>query len=232
MGLDDGVDRAKRAAGERAAEEVTEGMVVGLGTGSTAGYAIRAVGRKVDAGLDVTGVPTSYGARAVAREAGIPLAALCDVGRLDLAIDGADQVAGSTVVKGGGGAHAREKVVAAAADRFVVVVDDSKVADRIDHPVPVEVLPAAESFVTRRVEATGATVERREGSGKAGPVVTDNGNLVLDCAYGVLRDPGEVAGTLSGVPGVVEHGLFIGLVDGVYVGSDSGVELRETNAGL
>src|SRR6056297_1629336 len=121
-----GSDAAKRAAGESAAERVEDGMVVGLGTGSTAAHAIRAIGEAVDAGLDVTGIPTSYQSRRVALEAGIPLTSLDAVDGIDLAIDGADEVAGRTLLKGGGAAHAREKLVDQAADRFVVVVDPSK----------------------------------------------------------------------------------------------------------
>ena len=234
-----GREAAKRRAGERAAEAVEDGMAVGLGTGSTAAFATRAIGRAVDDGLDVRGVPTSFQSRTLAREAGIPLVGLDEVDGLDLTIDGADQVAVSAggtgsgesgdlpLVKGGGAAHAREKVVAAASDRLLVVVDDSKLADRLDAPVPLAVLPVAWSPIAGTVRDLGGEPALREGSGKDGPVVTDHGNLVLDCDFGPIDDPESLAGALSTVPGVVEHGLFVGMADAVYVGSADGVEVRE-----
>ena len=146
-----GTDDQKRRAGERAAEEVTDGDVVGLGTGSTAAHAIRAIGEAVESGLDVRGVPTSFDARRLAREAGIPLRSLDEIDGIDLAIDGADRIdRDGAAIKGGGGAHAREKVVDAAADRFVAVVDPSKVVATLSQPVPVAVLPDAYAAVTPR----------------------------------------------------------------------------------
>ncbi|WP_135305753.1 ribose-5-phosphate isomerase RpiA [Haloarcula amylovorans] len=221
-----GSDAAKRAAGEAAAETVEDGMVVGLGTGSTAAHAIRAIGRQVDAGLDVVGVPTSFQSRELAREHGIPLADL-DEASVDVAIDGADEVAGGDLVKGGGAAHAREKIVDASADRFLVVADPTKVAETLSYPVPVEVLPAARSTVAERIESLGGDPDLRQAERKDGPVVTDNGNLVLDCEFGAIADPERLAASLSAVPGVVEHGLFIGLADAVYVGSEDGVTIQE-----
>jgi len=221
-----GSESAKRAAGKSAAEAVEDGMVVGLGTGSTAAHAIRAIGDRVDAGLDVRGVPTSFQSRQVAREAEVPLADLDEVETVDLAIDGADQVAGGDLVKGGGAAHAREKVVDAAAERFLVVADPSKETDVLDHPVPVEVLPAARATVAAAVEERGGDPELRMAARKDGPVVTDNGNLVLDSEFGAIREPGGLAAALSELPGVVEHGLFVGLADEVHVGSDDGVTVR------
>ncbi len=221
-----GSETAKRRAGESAAEAAEDGMVVGLGTGSTAAHAIRAVGRRVDAGLDVRGVPTSFQSRQVARDAGVPLADLDEVETVDLAIDGADQVVGGDLVKGGGAAHAREKVVDAAAERFLVVADPSKEAEVLDHPVPVEVLPAARTAVAAAVEELGGEPALRMAARKDGPVVTDNGNLVLDCEFGAMPEPGDLGTALSGLPGVVEHGLFVGLADEVHVGSADGVTVR------
>ncbi|MFB6157767.1 MAG: ribose-5-phosphate isomerase RpiA [Haloferacaceae archaeon] len=223
-----GSDAAKRRAGESAAEIPTDGDVVGLGTGSTAAHAIRALGRRVDAGLDVRGVPTSYQARERAREAGVPLTDLDAVERLDVAMDGADRVAGdgAALVKGGGAAHAREKVVDAAADRFIVVVDPTKLSGSLDVPVPVEVLPDARATVARRIRDAGGEPSLRAAERKDGPVVTDNGNLVLDCDFGTVDDPDALAARLSGVPGVVEHGLFVGLADEVHVGREDGVTVR------
>ncbi len=218
-----GSDAAKRRAGEAAADDVEDGMVVGLGTGSTAAHAIRAIGER---GLDVEGVPTSYQSRQLAIDAGIPLTTL-EEASVDLAIDGADQVAVTDLVKGGGAAHAREKYVDASADRFVVVADPSKETETLDFPVPVEVLPDARTVVAERVRGLGGEPELRAAERKDGPVVTDNGNLVLDCEFGALHDPGEVAAGLSELPGVVEHGLFVGLADAIYVGTDDGVRVTD-----
>jgi len=224
-----GSDAAKQAAGESAAEAVEDGMVVGLGTGSTAAHAIRAIGRAVDVGLDIVGVPTSFQSRELARECGIPLADLDDVS-VDIAIDGADEVAGGDLIKGGGAAHAREKVVDASADRFLVVADPTKEAERLSHPVPVEVLPMARSTVAEAVDGLGGTPELRRAERKDGPVVTDNGNLVLDCDFGAIEDPAALATDLSALPGVVEHGLFVDVADELYIGTADGVTVRELSA--
>jgi len=220
-----GSDAAKRAAGEAAAESVEDGMVVGLGTGSTAAHAIRALGRQVDAGLDITGVPTSFQSRELAREAGVPLTDL-EAASVDLAIDGADAVAGGDLIKGGGAAHAREKIVDASADRFLVVADQTKVAETLSHPVPVSVLPDARTTVAESVRGLGGEPTLRRAERKDGPVVTDNGNLVLDCDFGAIAEPAPLGQSLAALPGVVEHGLFVGLADAVYVGSEDGVTVR------
>lgn len=217
-----GTDAAKRAAGESAAQLVEDGTVVGLGTGSTAAYAIRAIGRQVDAGLDVLGVPTSFQSRELAREAGIPLTDLGDAD-VELAIDGTDEVASGDLIKGGGAAHAREKIVDASADRFVVVADPTKVSGTLSHPVPVEVLPAARPTVVDSVREMGGEPELRRAERKDGPVVTDNGNLVVDCAFGALTEPASLARDLAALPGVVEHGLFVGMADAIHVGDEDGV---------
>ncbi len=219
------VERAKRRAGESAAELAEDGDVVGLGTGSTAAYAIRRLGKRIDGGLDVRGVPTSHGARALAVEAGVPLTDLNEA-TPDIAIDGADQLADGDCVKGGGAAHAREKVVDAAADRLVLVVDDRKLTDMLHHPVPVEVLADAVPTVRAAVREADAEPTLRAAERKDGPVVTDNGNLVVDCAFGAIEAPGELAARLSELPGVVEHGLFVGLADEAHIGSDDGVRRR------
>ncbi|MGB9930622.1 ribose-5-phosphate isomerase RpiA [Haloarcula amylolytica] len=220
-----GSDAAKREAGKSAAEAVEDGMVVGLGTGSTAAHAIRAIGRVVDAGLDVVGVPTSFQSRQLARDCGIPLADLDDVS-VDLAIDGADEVADGHLIKGGGAAHAREKIVDASADRFLVVADPTKEAERLSVPVPVEVLPMARSTVAAAVEDLGGDPQLRRAERKDGPVVTDNGNIVLDCDFGPIDDPAALASDLAALPGVVEHGLFVDLADEIHVGTTDGVTVR------
>lgn len=219
-------EAAKRRAGERAAEAVEDGTVVGLGSGSTAAHAVRALGREVDAGLDVRGVPTSFQAREIAIDVGIPLTTL-DEADVALAIDGADQIAGADLVKGGGGAHAREKIVDAAADRLLVVADPTKEADVLDEPVPVEVLPDARTTVADAVRRLGGRPDLRRADRKSGPVVSDNGNLILDCDFGAIPDPGGLAADLSALPGVVEHGLFVGLADEVYVGTETDVTVFE-----
>ena len=221
-----GDDDAKRRAGEHAAGLIEDGTVVGLGTGSTAAHAVRELGRAVEAGLDAVGVATSYQSADLAREVGGPLRTLDDVPGVDVAIDGADQIVGFDCIKGGGAAHAREKLVDAAADRLVIVVDPSKEADRLDRPVPVAVLPDARRPVSAALRGLGGEPELRGAEHKDGPVVTENGNLVLDCAFGPIEDPEGLAADLSRIPGVVEHGLFVGLADDVIVGTDNGVETR------
>jgi ribose 5-phosphate isomerase A len=225
-----GSDAAKRRAGEHAAERVTDGDVVGLGTGSTAAHAIRALGRSVDDGLDVRGVATSYASRDLAREVGIPVVGLDSVEQVDVAIDGADRVDdGLALIKGGGAAHAREKVVDSAADRFVVVADPSKLTPELDRPIPVEVLPDARATVRRALRDLGGAPTLRTAERKDGPVVTDNGNLVLDTDFGTVADPGALATDLATIPGVVEHGLFVDLADEVHVGREDGVTVRRAD---
>lgn len=225
MKSEGGTDEAKRRAGESAAALVEDGMVVGLGTGSTTAYAIRAIGRAVSEGLDVRGVPTSYQSRALAREVGIPLVTLDDA-LPDLAIDGADQVADGAIVKGGGAAHAREKIVDAHATRFVVVVDDTKPADALDHPVPIEVHPNAVTVVEHALREQGGEPTLRAAERKDGPVITDNGNPVLDCYFGTIDDPDTVAASLSTIPGVIAHGVFAGVADEIHIGCGTDVDVR------
>jgi ribose 5-phosphate isomerase A len=232
--MDEDRTAMKRRAGERAAADVPDGAVVGLGTGSTAAHAIDALGRRVRAGADLVGVPTSHQSRRRAIDAGIEVREPDQVDGIDVAVDGADRVvladdrAGdwpdSVLVKGGGAAHAREKVVDAAADRLLVVVDPSKRAADLARAVPVEVLPVAAATVSERVERRGGEPVVREATGKDGPAVTDNGNWVLDCEFGTVGRPAALAEWLSGVPGVVAHGLFVDLADAVYVGRPDGVE--------
>lgn len=199
----------KRAAGEAAAEMVRDGMVLGLGTGSTVAWTIKRIGEMVAEGMEVLGVPTSYQAQELAIAAGIPLTTLEQDPVLDLAIDGADQIAADlTAIKGGGAAHAREKVVAHSAQWFVIVADSSKRVDLLSHPVPVEVLPFAAKLVGIWIEELGGSPQIRQAKMKDGPVITDNGNFVIDADFGVIEDPGLLAAQLSEIPGVVEHGIF------------------------
>lgn len=199
----------KRAAGEAAAGMVRDGMVLGLGTGSTVAWTIKRIGEKVEEGLEVLGVPTSYQAQELAIAAGIPLTSLDQDPVLDLAIDGADQVSRDLIaIKGGGAAHAREKVVAASAQWFVVVADSTKLVGSLTHPVPVEVLPFAAKLAMSRIEELGGSPQIRQAKMKDGPVITDNGNFVIDADFGEIEDPGVLATQLSEIPGVVEHGIF------------------------
>ncbi|WP_247730544.1 ribose-5-phosphate isomerase RpiA [Halovivax limisalsi] len=225
MKAGDGSAEAKRRAGEAAAAAVEDGMVVGLGTGSTAAAAIEAIGRAVAEGLDVRGIPTSAESATLARDHAIPLTTLAAVDGVDLAIDGADQVAGGDLVKGGGAAHTREKLIDAAADRFLVVVDDSKLADALDWPIPIAALRGAERVVAGRIRELGGEATLRPAERKDGPVVTDDGHLVIDADFGAIDDPARLACSLSAIPGVVEHGLFVDLADEIYVGTDDGVEV-------
>jgi len=214
-------DRAKEAAGRAAARLVADGMRLGLGTGSTASWFIVAVGEAVRAGLRVEAVASSEASARLAAEMGIPLAELGRSG-LDLDVDGADLVDPALrLVKGGGGAHVREKVVAAAARRFVVVVDEGKLAPQLHGPVPVEILPFGAEATLAALEECGAPFGlRRDGDGR--PRMSDSGNLLADGRFGAIVDPEGLARRLDAVPGVVGHGLFLGMAGLVLVGDDSG----------
>jgi len=199
----------KRAAGRAAAEMVQDGMVIGLGTGSTVLSAMERLGERIKEGLAVTGIPTSYQAEIRARTLGIPLTTLQDHPFPDMAIDGADLVDPERrLIKGRGGALTREKCVADAAGSLLIVVDQGKCVGRLGGVVPVEVLPFALLPVLRRIEDLGARPVLREGSAKDGPVVTDNGNFILDCAFLSIEDPGTLEAALDSIPGVISSGLF------------------------
>jgi ribose 5-phosphate isomerase A len=217
---------AKKAAGEAAAKLVKSGMVVGLGTGSTVAWTIKRLGERVKVeGLDFLGIPTSFQAENLAIASGIKLTTLNSHPVLDLAIDGADQVDHRLyVIKGGGAAHTREKVVACSAKRFVIVADESKYVQELTWPVPVEVLPFAARLVERRLTEQGGKPVLRQGVRKDGPVITDNGNFVMDVDFGVIEDPAALAAKISPIPGVVEHGIFDNL-DELYLAREGGVEI-------
>jgi ribose 5-phosphate isomerase A len=217
---------AKRLAGEAAADLVKSGMVVGLGTGSTVAWTIKRLGVRVkEEGLQLLGVPTSFQAENLAIASGIMLTTLNVHPILDLAIDGADQVDHSLfVIKGGGAAHTREKVVACSAQQFVIVADESKYVEKLTWPVPVEVLPFAAKLVERRLRELGGVPVLRQGLRKDGPVITDNGNFVMDVDFGAIEDPEALAARLCGIPGVVEHGIFDNL-DELYLARAGGVEI-------
>jgi ribose 5-phosphate isomerase A len=225
---------ARRRVGLAAAALVAPGMVVGLGTGSTAAFAIAELGRRWrEEGLRFTGVPTSWSAAELAREAGVDLRQLNDVGRIDLALDGADEVGpGLALIKGGGAAHTQEKIVATASQRFVVMADDGKLVEVLGRKwaVPVEVLGVALRAVERALRELGAVPTLRKGGGKDGPVVTDHGNLVVDARFKEISDPAATGRALDSIPGVVEHGLFVGLVEFALIGSRSDGSVRRIDA--
>ncbi|RLF12794.1 MAG: ribose 5-phosphate isomerase A [Thermoprotei archaeon] len=225
------VEETKRRVAEEAVKLVVDGMVVGLGTGSTAAYFIEALGRRVKEGLRVRGVPTSYQAYLKALDSGVPVANLEEVEAIDLAVDGADEVdLALNLLKGMGAALAREKVVDSMARQLVVVVDESKVVRRLGEtkPVPVEVLPFAHSYVARRLKELGAEPRlRMAGDVKDGPVVTDNGNFIIDARFPPIDRPAELEERIRNIPGVVEVGIFAGLAKKVMVGGRAGVEVLE-----
>jgi ribose 5-phosphate isomerase A len=201
---------AKEAAGRSIAELVEDGMIVGLGTGTTVARAIAHLGRRiVDEGLSIAGVPTSHQSMLLAVKHRVPLTTLYEHEVVDIALDGADQVDSRlNLIKGGGGAHTREKIVARSARRFCVAVDASKLASRLNLPVPLEVLPIACPLVQNEVNRMGATAKLRQ-SEKNRVSVTDQGNLILDADFGIIKDPEKLAKGLSTITGVVEHGIFV-----------------------
>jgi ribose 5-phosphate isomerase A len=212
----------KRAAALAAVAEVEQGMVVGLGTGTTAALAIAALADRVAAGLQITTVATSLATTRMAEALGLKLVPFENLAEVDIAIDGADEIDGVLrAIKGGGGAMLREKIVAAASRRMIAIVDGSKQVTRLGtHPLPVEVLPFAAGFVARRVAELGAEVSRRTAGGA--PYRTDQDNLVLDCRFGAIDQPEALAVALSAIPGVLGHGLFLGEIDAAYVGRADG----------
>jgi ribose 5-phosphate isomerase A len=218
----------KRAAGHRAAELVEDGMVIGLGTGSTVFYMIESLSKKVrEDGMKIAGVPTSYQTALRAREYGIPLTTLDDNPVLDLAIDGADQVDPQLcLIKGRGAAHTREKCVAAAAFRFIVVVDRAKLVPRLAGQVPLEVLPFSIRPVMSELRGLGGVPLIREAVKKDGPVISDNGNIIIDCRFDQIADPSALEATIAMIPGIVESGLFTGFTDKTTVIVGDGKKCR------
>jgi ribose 5-phosphate isomerase A len=215
----------KESAGRAAAKLVRDGDIVGLGTGSTAYFTILALGERVQAGLKIVGIPTSVGTADLARAVGIPLTTLDEHPEIDITIDGADEVDPQLrLIKGGGGALTREKVIATASRKMVVVADSSKaVAVLGKFPLPVEVIAFARVVVERKIAALGGAPKLRMGR-DGQPYRTDNENQILDCNFGTIGDPPSLAQTLSDTPGIVEHGLFIGLAKVALVGRGDRVE--------
>jgi ribose 5-phosphate isomerase A len=221
-------DESKRLAAERAIEFIQDGQIVGLGTGSTAKYAIEGIAAKVREGFKVTGVPTSLATERMAQEFGIPLTSLNEVPAVDITIDGADEVDGSlNMIKGGGGALTREKLVALASTKRVIIVDDRKLVSTLGEswPVPVEVLEFAWTRSAMMLNALGCTSELRRRGAEA--FETDNGNYILDCRFESLGDLAEMEKSIKLIPGVIECGLFLGIADVLVIGYDDRVEVRE-----
>lgn len=228
MGPADRREQAKRQAAEEAARIVPDNSIIGLGSGSTAALVIEELGRRASEGLRILGVPSSYQAALAAVKAGVPLTSLDEHPTLDLAIDGADQVDRAwNAIKGGGGCLAREKVVASSAREFIVVVDEEKVVETlgVNKAVPVEVLPFAATPVLRRLAQEGASPILRASGGKVGPTVTDNGNFIIDADFGPIRDVRGLEVRVKMIPGVVEVGLFLGMIDRLIVGSPEGARI-------
>ncbi|MDJ0712975.1 MAG: ribose-5-phosphate isomerase RpiA [Prochloraceae cyanobacterium] len=219
----DPVKIMKQEVGKAAAAKVQSDSIVGLGTGSTTAYAIEYIGSRLKTGelKNIVGIPTSFQAEVLAKKYGIPLTTLDAVDSIDLAIDGADEVdPQKNLIKGGGAAHTREKVVDSLASVFIVVVDSGKLVDKLGSTflLPVEVIPMAMAPAMRALKRLGGQPELRMGVKKAGPVVTDQGNLVIDVKFDTISDPANLEKTINNIPGVLENGLFVGVADVVLVG--------------
>ena len=220
-------DEAKLQAAKRAAEFIQDGMNVGLGTGTTATLFIRELGKRVQAeGLHIKAIATSDASRDLARQLGIPITNFEETPVLDLNVDGADEVApGLALIKGGGGAHLREKIVASAAKQFIVVADSTKVVPQLGKfPLPVEVIQLALPLVQRKLTLLGLIPTLRPARSAAGPWITDEGNVILDCHCGAIPDPQALATELDSIVGVVEHGLFLNMATLALVAGNNGVE--------
>jgi ribose 5-phosphate isomerase A len=228
----DWIERAKKAAALEAMKQIEDGFTIGLGSGSTTAYAIEELGNRIrKERLRVLGVPTSYQSFKLAIRQGVPTTTLEEHPSLDVAIDGADQIDSHlNLIKGMGGALAREKIVASASKKFIIIADETKKVKLLgqnDQPIPIEALQFAAAFVISKIRQLGGTAILREGKGKVGPIVTDNGNIITDAHFGIIQNPDELERKLKALPGVVETGLFINMADVVYLGTRSNVEKLE-----
>ena len=227
------IDDLKRASAEVAAAQLRDGMIVGLGSGSTARFAVEAIAKRVQAGLRIIGIPTSEQTASLAVERGIALSTLGEYSDIEVTIDGADEVELDTLhlIKGGGGNQLREKIVAAASRRLVIIVDERKLVKKLGSraPVPVEVAQFGWQATARHLTGRGAAPVLRVGSdGK--PYITDGGNYILDCGFGSIDDPAALQRELDATVGVMEHGLFIGMTSQVLIGTGEGVKQLEGGA--
>jgi ribose 5-phosphate isomerase A len=216
----------KSVAARKSLEYVQDGMIVGLGTGTTVKYVLEFLGERVAQGLKIRGIPTSKASAAIATSLKIPLTSLDEVECIDVTIDGADEVGpGLSLIKGGGGALLHEKIVASSSKRMVVVADEHKRVDQLGRfPLPVEVIPFAEAPVRRQLEKLGAKPKLRTGQ-DGSPYITDEGNVIFDCHYGRISDPHAVGQAIKSLTGVVEHGLFLGLASVAIIAGDSGTQV-------
>lgn len=222
------LDELKKQAGYKAAELIRNGQKVGLGTGSTATHLVNRLAERIRTeGLQVQAVSTSWSTTLQCRQLGIPLLDMGEASHLDIAIDGADEIDPSrNLIKGRGAAHLLEKIVAAMADTYVIVADESKKVEKLGEKfaVPLEVLPSAIGLVTAKVEALGAKVVVRMGApGKDGPVISDSGNLIVDAKFPGIADPAGLARKLETIPGILGHGLFIGMANKVILATANGL---------
>ena len=218
----------KRLAGEKAVEHIKDGMILGLGTGSTVEYTLEKLGELIKEGFEIKGIPTSMHTKKLAKEYNIPLTTLDENPEIDLTIDGADEVDSKlNLIKGGGGALTREKIIAYHSKKEIIVIDDSKVVKAlgIDFPLPVEIIKYGWTSTKKILERFGCNVELRTIVGE--PFITDNSNYILDCEFERIEDSEQLEKDINNIPGVVENGLFIGLVDEVIVGSKQGIMTLE-----
>jgi ribose 5-phosphate isomerase A len=224
----DPLQQLKQAAAEAAVGLVESGMVVGLGTGSTAKLAVEALGKRVQGGLRIVGIPTSEYTARQARGEGIRISSLADHAEIDLTIDGADEIQRGTLdlIKGGGGALLREKVIASSSRRLIIIADDSKLVDWLGAhvPVPVEVVQFEWQATERKLQKLGAQTTLRQGSND-GPFVTDSGNFILDCNFRQIDAAAKLDQQLNSVVGVVEHGLFLTMTSQAIVAGRDGVKV-------
>lgn len=226
------IDEAKRNAALEAVKHVKDNFVMGLGSGSTAAYAIKEIGNRIKREkIRVSAVPTSYQAFTLAVKHGIAITTLEEHPTLDLTIDGADQIDDElNLIKGMGGALTREKIVASASKKLVIIADERKkvkVLGESNHPVPIEVIPFATPIVMHKIKEMGGRPFLRESNKKVGPVITDNGNIITDVNFGLVHEPAELNHKLKGIPGVVETGLFVKMADVIYLGERAGVRKLE-----
>lgn len=218
----------KQIAGEKAVEYVKDGMVVGLGTGSTIFYAIKKIGERVKNGLDIIGIPTSVETEKLAKQIGIQLSTLEEHPVIDITIDGADEIDKKlNLIKGMGGALLREKIVASASKKEIIAADTSKLVDMLGtkSPLPVEVTRFGWSYAAKKISEFGCKPELRKKDGKV--FITDNGNYILDCKFNKIDKPKEMEQKINNIPGVLENGLFIGLADVAVVAGEEGVRIIE-----
>jgi|SRR5450755_99805 ribose 5-phosphate isomerase A len=219
-------DHAKVLAAQKACEFIQDGMIVGLGSGSTATHFIKLLGDRVKAGLKIRGIPSSTASEHLAQSLSIPLIDFHQTSEIDVTVDGADEIAaGLALIKGGGGALLREKIVASASKKFIVVADSSKIVTHLGKfPLPVEVIQMAAPLVTAKLSALGIRPHVRQTSAGA-DYITDEGNLILDCNCGQILDPASLAASIRAMVGVVEHGLFLNMAELAIVSSDHDISL-------